>query len=195
MNPIFYFDELDKVSDSARGQEIIGILTHLIDTTQNQTFHDKYFSEVPLDLSKCIFIFSYNDENLVNPILRDRLNRIKTTGYEVKEKICIGKKYMFDKIKEQFGFTKEAIDITDDALTYIITNMTHGEQGVRNMKRCLETVVAKLNVCRIIENTKDLNVLRKQPASEIKFPMTIERSHIPLFLGTVDNSLGLTYFM
>ena len=62
MNPVIYFDELDKVSDTPRGEEIIGILTHLTDTTQNSQFHDKYFSEVEFDLSKCLFIFSYNDE-------------------------------------------------------------------------------------------------------------------------------------
>ena len=61
MNPVIYFDELDKISDTPRGQEIIGILTHLTDTTQNSQFHDKYFSEVDFDLSKCLFIFSYND--------------------------------------------------------------------------------------------------------------------------------------
>ena len=61
MNPVIYFDELDKVSDTPRGEEIIGILTHLTDTSQNSQFHDKYFSEIDFDLSKCLFIFSYND--------------------------------------------------------------------------------------------------------------------------------------
>ena len=61
MNPVIYFDELDKVSDTPRGEEIIGILTHLTDTSQNSEFHDKYFSEIHFDLSKCLFIFSYND--------------------------------------------------------------------------------------------------------------------------------------
>ena len=71
MNPVIYFDELDKVSDTAKGEEIIGILTHLTDTTQNSAFHDKYFADIDFDLSKCLFIFSYNDESKVNPILKD----------------------------------------------------------------------------------------------------------------------------
>ena len=54
MNPIIYFDELDKISDTPKGEEIIGILTHLIDATQNSNFHDKYFSEIDFDLSKCV---------------------------------------------------------------------------------------------------------------------------------------------
>ena len=86
MNPVIYFDELDKVSDTPKGEEIIGILTHLTDTSQNSKFHDKYFSEIDFDLSKCLFIFSYNDERKVNPILRDRMYRINTTGYNKEEK-------------------------------------------------------------------------------------------------------------
>ena len=89
MNPIIYFDELDKISDTPRGQEIVGILTHLTDTAQNTQFHDKYFAEVDFNLSKCLFIFSYNDEEKVNPILKDRMYRIKTKGYSVKDKTII----------------------------------------------------------------------------------------------------------
>ena len=77
MNPVIFFDELDKISDSPKGEEITGILTHLTDTSQNQQFHDKFFSEIDFDLSKCLFIFSYNDESRVNPILRDRMYRIQ----------------------------------------------------------------------------------------------------------------------
>ena len=66
MNPVIYFDELDKVSDTAKGEEIIGILTHLTDTSQNSAFHDKYFADIEFDLSKCLFIFSCNDESKIN---------------------------------------------------------------------------------------------------------------------------------
>ena len=94
MNPVIYFDELDKVSDTPKGEEIIGILTHLTDTSQNSEFHDKYFADVNFDLSKCLFIFSYNDESKVNPILKDRMYSIQTKGYEQKEKITIARNYL-----------------------------------------------------------------------------------------------------
>ena len=87
MNPVIYFDELDKISGTPKGEEIIGILTHLTDTTQNSQFHDKYFSSLDFDLSKALFIFSYNDEDKINPILRDRMYRIETKGYKKKDKI------------------------------------------------------------------------------------------------------------
>jgi hypothetical protein len=94
MNPIIYFDELDKISETPKGEEIIGILTHLTDTTQNSQFHDKYFAEIDFDLSKCLFIFSYNDPLKVNPILLDRMYKIKTSGYQVKDKIVIAQQYL-----------------------------------------------------------------------------------------------------
>ena len=64
MNPVIYFDELDKISDTPKGEEIT-YSTHLTDTSQNTKFHDKYFAELDFDLS-CLFIFSYNDESRVN---------------------------------------------------------------------------------------------------------------------------------
>ena len=82
-----------------RGQEIVGILTHLTDTAQNNQFHDKYFSEIDFNLSKCLFIFSYNDESKVNSILKDRMYRIKTKGYNTKEKTVIANQYLLPKIR------------------------------------------------------------------------------------------------
>ena len=66
MNPVIYLDELDKVSTTNKGEEITGILTHLTDTTQNTNFHDKHFSTIDFDISKALFIFSYNDESKIN---------------------------------------------------------------------------------------------------------------------------------
>jgi ATP-dependent Lon protease len=182
MNPVIYFDELDKVSDTARGQEIIGVLTHLTDTSQNSEFHDKYFSEVDFDLSKCLFIFSYNDESKVNPILKDRMYRIQTKGYDTKEKMVIAKNYILSKIREQVNFREEDIIIPDDTLQYIITNQafTKGEEGVRNLKRCLEIIYTKLNLFRLMkpeENffSKDMNI-------KVEFPFTVTRQHADLLI-------------
>lgn len=182
MNPIIYFDELDKVSDSARGQEIIGILTHLTDTTQNTEFHDKYFSEVSLDLSKCLFIFSYNDEHLVNPILKDRMYRIQTTGYDTKEKITIARDYLLPKIREQVSFSKEDITIPDETLHYIISTpyLTKNESGVRNLKRCLEIIYTKLNLYRLVKPGNPM--FEKDLGVKVQFPITITRKEIDVFI-------------
>ena len=106
MNPVIYFDELDKISDTPKGEEIVGILTHLTDTTQNDKFHDKYFSNIDFDLSKAMFIFSYNEENKVNPILKDRMYRIKTDGYKNEDKCVIARDYLIPKIEKNVNFEK-----------------------------------------------------------------------------------------
>lgn len=178
MNPVIYFDELDKISDTSKGEEIIGILTHLTDTTQNSQFHDKYFSEVDFDLSKCLFIFSYNDESKVNPILRDRMYRIQTKGYDTKEKMIIARKHLLPKIREQVNFEEGDVVLPDDTLSYIITNdnFCQGEQGVRNLKRCLEIIHTKLNLFRLVKS--DSKMFEKDMKIEVKFPFTVERKHV-----------------
>jgi len=182
MNPVIYFDELDKISDTPRGQEIVGILTHLTDTSQNSEFHDKYFSDVAFDLSKCLFIFSYNDESLVNPILKDRMYRIQTKGYDVKEKTIIAQKYLLPKIREQVNFTAEEVIIPDDTIQYIVSTprFTRGEDGVRNLKRCLEIIHTKLNLFRLVKS--DDNIFAKDIGQHVEFPFTVLRKHVDVFI-------------
>ena len=178
MNPVIYFDELDKVSDTPRGEEIIGILTHLTDTSQNGEYHDKYFSEIHFDLSKCLFIFSYNDESKINPILKDRMYRIMTKGYETKEKVTISKNFLLPKIREQVAFQEEDIIIPDETLNFIISeeNITKGEEGVRNLKRCLEIIHTKLNLFRLMK--PDNNIFSKDLDLSVSFPFTVSSEHV-----------------
>jgi hypothetical protein len=184
MNPVIYFDELDKISDTARGQEIIGVLTHLTDTSQNNQFHDKYFSEIELDLSKCMFIFSYNDENLVNPILRDRMYRIRTKGYDLKEKMIIARNHILPKIREQVGFGPDEIVFPDDVLSHIISNQAKGEEGVRNLKRSLEIIHTKLNLYRLVKSGTQM--FSKEMGLNVTFPYTLSRKDVDT-LVKVDN--------
>ena len=69
MNPIFYFDELDKIIKHLKGEEITNLLIHLTDDSQNNRFQDKYYSGIDIDLSRAIFVFSFNNIDQVNPIL------------------------------------------------------------------------------------------------------------------------------
>jgi ATP-dependent Lon protease len=171
MNPVIYFDELDKISDTPKGEEIAGILTHLTDTTQNNQFHDKYFSEIDFDLSKCLFIFSYNDESKVNPILLDRMYKIQTKGYEKKDKRIISKDYLIPKIAEQVNFKEEDIIIPDETIDYIVENYTNNESGVRNLKRCLEIVYTKLNLYRLMK--PESNLFEDEMTLKVEFPLTV----------------------
>ncbi len=171
MNPVIYFDELDKISDTPKGEEITGILTHLTDTTQNNCFHDKYFANMDFDLSKALFIFSYNDEKKVNPILKDRMYRIHTAGYVSKEKIVIAKKYLIPKIEKNVNFQKGEITITEKALTKLIDTFTDKEKGVRNLKRCLEIIYTKLNLYRLMK--PDSSLFKKENTIKVTFPFTV----------------------
>jgi len=173
MNPVIYFDELDKISDTPRGEEIAGILTHLTDTSQNSQFHDKYFAEINFDLSKCLFIFSYNDESKVNPILKDRMYRIKTKGYSGKEKTVISNNYLLPKIREQVKFNEGDIIIPDSTINHIIETHCNKEDGVRNMKRCLEIIYTKLNLYRLMRPGS--NLFEGEMLLKVEFPFTVTK--------------------
>lgn len=145
MNPVLFFDELDKVSSSHRGEEIIGVLTHLTDSSQNERFCDRYFGEIELDLSKALIVFSYNDESLVNPILKDRMITIEVAGYSQKEKVIIARKHLIPAIIQQFGFRNEDVTMTNEVIEFIIQTVPE-EDGVRNLKRGIETIISCVNL-------------------------------------------------
>jgi ATP-dependent Lon protease len=176
MNPVIYFDELDKISETAKGDEIVGILTHLTDTSQNSQFHDRYFAEIDFDLSKCLFIFSYNDESKVNPILLDRMYRINTAGYNKKDKTQIAQKYLIPKICTQVGFREGDIVIPDSVIEHIVESYTDKEEGVRNLKRCLEVVYRKLNLYRLIK--PDTQLFEKELSLKVAFPFSVSNEVI-----------------
>jgi ATP-dependent Lon protease len=194
MNPVIFFDELDKISDTPKGEEIASILTHLTDATQNSEFHDKYFTELKFDLSKCIFIFSYNDETKINPILKDRMYTIHAKGYDKKEKVVIAKQYLLSKIIKEINFNETDIILPDDIIGYIIDKYCNSESGVRGLKRCLEIIYTKLNLYRLIKpGTKmfDNNI-----TMELVFPVTITKQLVDKFITIKDiqnQSLKMMY--
>jgi ATP-dependent Lon protease len=187
MNPVIYFDELDKISDTPRGEEIAGILTHLTDTSQNSEFHDKYFAEINFDLSKCLFIFSYNDESKVNSILKDRMYRIKTKGYSGKEKTVIANNYLLPKIREQVRFDDGDIIIPDDVLSYINETHCHKEDGVRNMKRCLEIIYTKLNLYRLMKPNS--NLFEGEMSLKVEFPLKVTKDIVDKLIKKESDGL------
>ena len=145
MNPVIYFDELDKVSDTHKGDEIINILIHLTDPSQNSHFTDKYFHGISFDLSKATIIFSYNDYYKINPVLRDRIENIKTKNLKLPEKLVIGRDYLLPKILDDIGIKKNKMIIADDVIEFIVENYTN-EGGVRKMKELLYDIIREYNL-------------------------------------------------
>ena len=187
MNPVFYFDELDKVSDTSRGHEIHNILCHLTDFSQNDEFHDKYYAGINFDLSKALFVFSFNDEEMINPILRDRMTIIRTKGFNSKDKIKLGRMYLLPELFNDVKMNNELVVFTDDVLKYIIEKYTD-EMGVRNFKRCLEKIISKLNVIYLLGDISDMDITMDivKNDEKMKFPLVLEKK-------IVDNLLTSKY--
>lgn len=159
MNPIIFIDELDKVSKTENGKEIIGILTHLIDQTQNDSFQDKYFNGINLNLSKALFIFSYNDAELIDKILLDRIHRIKFDHLTNHDKLVISRNFILPEIYKKMGLT-DMIEISDDTIEYIIENYT-AEPGVRKLKELMFEIVGEINLNTLKNNevyTTEINI-------------------------------------
>lgn len=198
MNPIIYFDELDKVSETTKGEEIIHLLTHITDFSQNDRFQDNYFSGIDLDLSKVLFIFSFNNEENVNKILKDRMNVINTKGFKCSEKIKISKEYLLPTLYESFKFTKNDILFTDSIIEYIISNYTYKEEGVRNLQRALETLLSKLNIYNMysdISETEDLGLNYKIKDFKIPYTLTLDTVTTLLQINRGGNNVPSHMYM
>ena len=150
MNPIIFIDELDKVSKTEHGKEIIGILTHLIDPTQNDTFQDKYFNGVDIDMSKALFVFSYNDVSAIDKILLDRIHRIKFEHLTIEDKLIVTKKHLLPEIYKNMGVTG-CIEFSDDNITYIVEKYTN-EPGIRKFKEILFEIIGEINLSCLKKN-------------------------------------------
>jgi flagellar biosynthesis GTPase FlhF len=191
MNPIIYFDELDKVSDTPKGEEINNLLIHLTDGSQNDRFQDKYFTGIDLNLSRCLFIFSHNNHEKVNPILRDRMYNIQVGGFNLKEKLVISEQYLVNAALKDVNLF-EKISITKEILTQIIENFTGDEKGVRELKRCIQTIVSKMNMLRFYNDPA------KVPFAIPGFslPFNLKKEHVELFLkkkAGLDPSIAHLY--
>ena len=151
MNPIILFDEVDKISKTEHGKEITGILTHLLDPTQNDTFEDKYFSGIHLDLSRALFILSYNDPEAIDKILLDRVHRIKFDSLSVDDKIVICNNHLLPELYKKIGL-EEVIQFPDETLKFIIEEYTL-ESGVRKLKEKLFEIVGDINLSILKELT------------------------------------------
>jgi flagellar biosynthesis GTPase FlhF len=166
MNPIFYFDELDKVSETRKGEEVANLLIHLTDPSQNTLFQDKYLGNVNMDISKSIFVFSFNDITKVNPILLDRMELIYVKGFTPEEKLAITRNYILPEMLETYKLylptsTEQppqktpAVVFTDENLDYVINyeNLSVKEQGVRQIKRRLEKICSQLNILKLVKGS------------------------------------------
>jgi len=174
MNPIIFIDELDKVSRTEQGKEIVSILTHLVDSTQNDCFHDKYFNGIDIDLSKALFIFSYNDASLIDGILLDRIHRIKFEHLSLADKLVIVYKHILPDLYARIGIN-DAIEFSKDVITYIIEEYTC-EPGVRKLKEILFEIVSEINLSILHNETYELPI--RITKDDLKFKYLKDRNSV-----------------
>jgi ATP-dependent Lon protease len=199
MNPIIYIDELDKVSKTEHGKEIIGILTHLIDTTQNDCFQDKYYNGINLDLSKALFIFSYNDPDNIDRILLDRIHRIRFNNLTLDDKMIIVKEYILKEINTKMGFS-DIVSLDDKIIEYIIETYTL-EPGVRKLKEVLFDLFGEINL-ELLKSTdesiiipinitiEDLETKYLKKYNKIQITKVPSKSEVGVINGLWANALG-----
>ena len=180
MSTVLMFDELDKISQTPKGEEVMNLLIHLTDSVQNGDFEDKYLSGVPLDLSKVMFVFSANDINKIDKILLDRMMVIDLKGYDLKQKTIIAENYLLPSAIKDVNL-HERISISKDILTYIIEEYAGTEKGVRELKRCIEQVTQKINMLRIYNSTELPFHIK-----DFSLPFIVKKEHIKLFLKKKD---------
>ncbi len=176
MSMILMFDEVDKISSTPKGEEVQNLLVHLTDPVQNSHFEDKYLAGIPIDLSKVMFIFSANNISKIDKILLDRMNVIHMKTYSSKEKLVIAENYLLPTALAEVSL-QERVSIPKDVLQYIIEHYTATSSGVRELKRCIESIVQKINMLRMY-NSKELPFFVK----DFTLPFVVKREHVELFL-------------
>lgn len=177
MNPIFYFDELDKISTTHKGEEITNMLVHLTDPVQNNAFVDKYFHGLEFDLSRATFIFSFNNPRNVNHILLDRITTVKTQYLLLSQKIHIAKNYLLPRILKEVGLKENSVKIKDDLILHLIDKYTC-EGGVRKLKSILFSIIREINIANLTKS----KINRKT----VSFPFTVNKNHLTIFLKELD---------
>lgn len=149
-NPVFLFDEIDKIGNSYRGDPASGLL-EVLDPEQNSTFTDHYL-ELPFDLSNVFFIATANTTSTIPRPLLDRMEVINLEGYTPNEKFNIGKKYLWPKQIKENGLKDSQIKISDRALKDIIDYYTR-EAGVRSLEKEISKIARKAAL-KIVENNE-----------------------------------------
>ena len=176
MSTVLMFDEVDKISQTPKGEEIMNLLIHLTDPVQNSEFEDKYLAGVPIDLSKVMFVFSANDITKIDRVLLDRMVVITLKGYDLKQKTTIAEQYLLPDALNEVNLV-EKVAISKEILTKVIEDYASEEKGVRELKRSIEQMTQKINMLRMY-NSPDLPFYIK----DFALPFVVKKEHVPLFL-------------
>ncbi len=171
MNPVFMLDEMDKVAAGFQGDPAAALL-EVLDPAQNHSFRDHYL-EVPLDLSRVLFIATANQLGTLHPALLDRMEVVSLSGYTEDEKRHIARRFLIPRQLQEHGLPDGVLEITDAALGVVITQYTR-EAGVRNLERMIGAIARKVAAR-----------LAGRPADETGQPAatSVDAEQVPQYLG------------
>lgn len=144
MNPLIFFDEVDKCSGTPKGEEIINVLVHLTDTTQSSHFRDRYFGPLDLDLSRSLLVFAFNSAAAVSPVLLDRLQVVATDDFDGPAQLKILKQYLLPRVLQEYGRPSDFLRVDGDALQEAVHVCREG--GVRLLRSVLEQTACKVGI-------------------------------------------------
>jgi len=187
MSMVLMFDELDKISSTAKGEEIQNLLVHLTDSAQNMEFEDKYLTGIPLDMSQSMFVFSANDITKIDRVLLDRFTVIHLEGYGSKEKMEIAEKFLLPGALKQVNLA-ERVGVPKDIVSHVLETYAKEEKGVRELKRCMEQIAQKLNMLRLF-NSPDLPFYIK----DFALTFILKKEHVDKFLKERKNTEDLSH--
>ena len=159
MNPVFLFDEIDKMSSDFRGDPASAML-EVLDSEQNMAFRDHYL-ELPFDLSQVMFITTANSMDTIPGPLRDRMEIIEVPSYTEEEKLQIAKRHLLPKQVAEHGLQKGSVKMGDAAMRMVIEGYTR-EAGVRTLSRTLARVVRKAAVEMLDQDAQHVTVTREK---------------------------------
>ena len=187
-NGIIFFDEIDKISDSPEGAEVVNQLIHILDNTQNNMFYDKYVSDIPIDLSNIWFICSLNNSDYLNQVLRNRLYMIDVEGYGNSQKVEISKNILIPKKCKDYGLENQLF-FDDSIIEYIVNKNKKNDKGVRELKRNIDTICKRVDILRAsIDKDGKYGVLDWTFKIEnLVFPLKLNKKHIDILLNDVKN--------
>lgn len=191
-NPVFLFDEIDKVSNSYKGDPASALL-EVLDPEQNKGFKDHYL-EVPFDLSKVLFLTTANSLSTIPRPLRDRMEIIRIPGYTQEEKLKIASKYLVKKQLEEHGMTAENLKLSENTLKEVISSYTR-EAGVRELERKIGKLCRKA-AAKIVGEDKDVvridkrNIKKYLGVPKYSYDSIEEENEIGVVRGLAWTSVG-----
>ena len=159
LNPLILLDEIDKLSTDYKGNPADALL-EVLDSEQNKTFRDNYL-EVPVDLSKTMFITTANSLDTIPRPLLDRMEIVEVSGYTYEEKFYIAKNHLIPKLFKEYNISTDKVIIEDEAIKEVVDGYTR-ESGVRSLERAIGKLVRKALAEMLKKDEESITITKKK---------------------------------